>query len=173
MIGDFMTKPLQGKLFEKIGNQLWDISKSSVPISVTAGVCWKYQRRDPWLKGSSVNREFDCWQACRWLGYLGAVSLNLMIDKRCISPPCPLSSVNCLETTLLVKLAIDSLVLVQQEENNPICRFCNTLMGIYSLHFITRCDDICNFEVNDPKGNMHYDFALSQQVTRKLIMGHK
>ena len=29
-----------------------------------------------------------------------------------------------------------------REENDPICRFRNTLMGIYSLHFITRCDDI-------------------------------
>ena len=52
-----------------------------------------------------------------------------------------------------------------REENDPICRFRNTLMGIYSLHFITRCDDICNFKVNDPKGNVQYDFALSQQVT--------
>ena len=37
-------------------------------------------------------------------GHLGATDLNLMIDKY-ISPPLPLSSVNCLGTTLLVKVS--------------------------------------------------------------------
>jgi hypothetical protein len=37
-------------------------------------------------------------------------------------------------------------------------------MGIYQFQFITRNDDVCNFKVDDPKGNETYEMALSQSV---------
>ena len=50
------------------------------------------------------------------------------------------------------------------EHKDPICRYRNTLMGLYQFQFITRCDDVCNFKVEDPKSHPNYDMALSQKV---------
>jgi hypothetical protein len=46
----------------------------------------------------------------------------------------------------------------------PVCNFRNPLIGIYQWHFITRCDDVCNFKVDAAKSNPLYDFALAQSV---------
>jgi hypothetical protein len=49
-------------------------------------------------------------------------------------------------------------------DKEEICRYRNPLMSLYQVQFITRCDDVCNFKVADPRGNPQYDMALSQSV---------
>jgi DNA phosphorothioation-dependent restriction protein DptG len=51
-----------------------------------------------------------------------------------------------------------------REQKDPICRYRNPLIGLYQFQFITRCDDVCNFKVEDPKSHPYYDMALSQKV---------
>ena len=51
-----------------------------------------------------------------------------------------------------------------REHKDPICRYRNTLMGHYQFQFITRCDDVCNFKVEDPRSHPNYDMAISQKV---------
>ena len=51
-----------------------------------------------------------------------------------------------------------------RQADDAVCRYRNTLMGLYQVQFITRSDDVCNFKVDDPKGNSIYDMALSQSV---------
>ena len=51
-----------------------------------------------------------------------------------------------------------------RRSKEPICRYRNTLIGLYQVQFITRLDDVCNFRIEDPKGNSYYKMALSQSV---------
>jgi hypothetical protein len=51
-----------------------------------------------------------------------------------------------------------------RRNEDPTCRYRNPLIGIYQYQFITRCDDVCNFKVDDPKGNAQFECALSQSV---------
>jgi hypothetical protein len=51
-----------------------------------------------------------------------------------------------------------------RSQKDTMCKYRNPLIGIYQFHFITRADDVCNFKVDDPKGNDKYPFALAQSV---------
>ena len=51
-----------------------------------------------------------------------------------------------------------------RRHKDPVINKRNPLMSIYQFHFINRADDVCNFYVDDPKGNDMHDFAVSQRV---------
>jgi hypothetical protein len=51
-----------------------------------------------------------------------------------------------------------------RQSRDELCRYRNTLMGLYQYQFITRMDDIVNFKVDDPKGHPEYEMAIAQSV---------
>ena len=51
-----------------------------------------------------------------------------------------------------------------REHKDALSKFRNPLIGIYQWHFITRCDDVCNFKVDAAKSNPQFEFALAQSV---------
>lgn len=65
----------------------------------------------------------------------------------------PLKQIEFLKTHELLR---------QQEDFNHAYKY--PMMGLWQYTLIGRVDDVCNFVVNDPRGNPDFDFALKTRV---------